>query len=161
MLIDSHAHLGHKQFDSDLAAVIARAEAAGVTQYVTPAVDLPNARQLLALARLYPQIHPAVGIHPCDVDSVTGEAWVDEQTGRVARIRANVAAQLDEIGIKSMEADVRYGPAENFADESEWVPLDAVVDLRTPHQHWRNTHTFTSFRKFEVSTVEQKKSAPK
>ena len=78
MLIDSHAHLGHKQFAGDLAEVVARAEAAGVTQFVTPAVDLPNARQLLALAQIHPQIHPAVGIHPCDVDSVTDEAWVDE-----------------------------------------------------------------------------------
>jgi len=93
--------------------------------------------------------------------SWAGEAWVDEQTGRVARIHANVVAQLDEIGIKSMEANVRYGSAENLGENAEWVPLDAVVDLRTPHQHWRNTHTFGEFRKFEVSTVEQKKSSPK
>jgi hypothetical protein len=93
--------------------------------------------------------------------SWAGEAWVDEQTGRVARIRANVVAQLDEIGIKSMEADVRYGPAENLGENAEWVPLDAVIDLRTPHQHWRNTHTFEDFRKFEVSTVEQKQGPSK
>jgi hypothetical protein len=90
-----------------------------------------------------------------------GEAWIDEKTGRIGRIHARVAAQMDEIGIKSMEADVRYGPAQNLAPPVEWVPLEAVVDLQTNHQHWRNTHSFSSFRKFEVTSTEQKTNTPK
>jgi hypothetical protein len=90
-----------------------------------------------------------------------GEAWLDEKTGRVGRIRARVAAQLEEIGIKSMEADVRYGPAENLGSTTEWAPLEALVDLQTAHQHWRNTHTFSNFRKFEVDTTEQRSNKPK
>jgi len=88
--------------------------------------------------------------------SWAGEAWVEEKTGRVARIHAKVAAQLDEIGIQSMETNVMYGPADNLGETAEWVPLKAVLDLQTLHQHWRNTHTFSRFRKFEVTTVEQK-----
>jgi hypothetical protein len=87
--------------------------------------------------------------------SWAGDAWVDEPSGRVGRIQAKVVAQLEEIGIKSMEADVHYGPAANLNQPAEWGPLAAVVDLQTPHQHWRNTHTFAQFRKFEV-TSEQK-----
>ena len=93
--------------------------------------------------------------------SWAGEAWVEEGTGRIGRIHASVVAQLDEIGIKSMDADVRYGPAEGLSDQSEWLPINAVVDLKTPHQHWRNTHSFSTFRKFEVSSTEQKQSKTK
>ena len=118
MLIDSHAHLGHKQFDADLAGVIARAEAAGVTQFVTPAVDLPNARQLLALAQTHPQIHPAVGIHPCDVDTVTGEAWVDELR---ALARQPGVAAIGEIGL-----DYFHAPPESF-DVASWKQHQAQV----------------------------------
>ena len=90
-----------------------------------------------------------------------GEAWVNEETGRIGRIHANVAAQLEEIGIKSMQADVKYAEAESLGDSSEWVPTEAIVDLRTPHQHWRNRHTFSGFRKFEVSTEERKQTKSK
>jgi hypothetical protein len=93
--------------------------------------------------------------------SWVGEAWVDEQTGRVGRIQARAAAQLDEIGIKSMGANVNYGPAENLGETAGWVPLEATLDLQTAHQHWRNTHTFSRFRKFEVTTLEQKAAKPK
>ena len=110
MLIDSHAHLGHKQFSADLGQVVERAVAAGVTQFVAPAVDIPNARELLELSQIHPQIHPAVGIHPCDVDTVSGEAWVSEL--RELATRPGVAA-IGEIGL-----DYFHAPPDGFDVES-------------------------------------------
>ena len=78
MFFDTHTHLGSRQFDNDLPAVLERARAAGVTRMVAPAVDLENARKLLAIAEMEPDVRVAVGIHPCDADSVTGMAWIDE-----------------------------------------------------------------------------------
>ena len=92
--------------------------------------------------------------------SWAGYAWVDEPTGLIGRIHARADAQLDEIGIKTMEADVRYGPVGNLNDSTGWVPLEAVLDLQTGHQHWRNTHTFSKFRRFGVS-AEEKRGDPK
>ncbi len=120
MLIDTHCHLGHKQFASDLTDVVARAEAAGVGQMVTPAVDIANARQLLDLSRIHPQMHPAVGIHPCDVDSVAGEGWVDEL--RALAKEPGVAA-IGEIGL-----DYFHAPPEGFNIDS-WKQHQAHVLL--------------------------------
>ncbi len=129
MLVDSHSHLGHKQLAADLPEVIARAVAAGVTQMVAPAVDIPNARQLLELAKIYPQIHPAVGIHPCDVDSVSGEAWVEELH---ALAKQPGVAAIGEIGL-----DYFHAPPEGF-DLDSWkqhqshvlrLQLDLAVEL--------------------------------
>jgi TatD DNase family protein len=39
---------------------------------VAPAVDLVNAREVLAIAEREADVFAAVGIHPCDVDTVTG-----------------------------------------------------------------------------------------
>ncbi len=39
-----------------------------------------------------------------------GEVLLDEVTGQVASIHASLGSQLEEIGLESLEADVRYGP---------------------------------------------------
>jgi hypothetical protein len=36
-----------------------------------------------------------------------------------------------------------------------WFPRQATVEVETPRQHWRNTHTFFDYQKFSVSTEEQ------
>lgn len=67
-LIDSHCHLDASEFDADRAAVIARAQAAGVMQQVVPAITAaswPGLREACALA---PGLHPAYGLHPIFLD---------------------------------------------------------------------------------------------
>jgi len=90
-----------------------------------------------------------------------GEILVDEPTGRVGLVRARLGAPLEDIGLESLMTEVRYGPAQPGLGITEWVPIEATVDLRTKHRHWRNTHTFSSYRRFEVVTVEkQERRAP-
>ena len=64
MLIDTHAHLSFPDFASDLPATVARANAAGVTQIVSVATDLTDARRVLAVAGEYPGVFASVGLHP-------------------------------------------------------------------------------------------------
>ncbi|RJU11762.1 DNAase [Xanthomonas campestris] len=67
-LIDSHCHLDAREFDTDRAAVIARAQAANVMQQVVPAITAaswPGLREACALA---PGLHPAYGLHPIFLD---------------------------------------------------------------------------------------------
>jgi hypothetical protein len=87
-----------------------------------------------------------------------GEARLDAATGRVASIQASLGAQLEEIGLESLEASVRYGPPDG-RDSEQWLPLEAVIDLKTHHQHWRNVHTFGGYKHFDVSTTEKRESA--
>ncbi|WP_395737893.1 TatD family hydrolase [Prosthecobacter sp.] len=130
MFFDTHTHLGSKQFDGDLPAVLARARAAGVTRMVAPATDLENARKLLAMAEHEPDVRVAVGIHPTDVDSVRGDAWIQEL--RELALHPKVCA-IGEIGL-----DYFHAPAEGFTP-AEWrshqarvlaAQLDLAVELK-------------------------------
>lgn len=118
MFFDTHTHLGSRQFDTDLPAVLERARAAGVSRMVAPATDLENARKLLALAENEPDVRVAVGIHPCDVDTVSGDAWVEEL--RTLARHPKVCA-IGEIGL-----DYFHAPPEGFALE-DWKAHQARV----------------------------------
>jgi len=73
VLIDTHAHLDLAQFDADRPAVLARASAAGVVTMVTVGVDLASSRRAVALAAGNEAIVAAVGVHPHDASTLTGE----------------------------------------------------------------------------------------
>jgi hypothetical protein len=90
-----------------------------------------------------------------------GEARLDPVTGSVTSIQASLGAQLEEIGLESLEAIVHYGPPDvkDLArDSQEWLPLEAVIDLKTHHQHWRNVHTFGGYKHFDVTTTEKREA---
>lgn len=87
-----------------------------------------------------------------------GEVLLDEATGHVASIRASLGSQLEEIGLESLEASVRYGPPAG-QESADWLPVEAVIDLKTHHQHWHNVHTFSAYKRFEVVTTEKRAEA--
>jgi TatD DNase family protein len=118
MFFDTHTHLGSRQFDSDLPAVLERARAAGITRMVAPSTDLENARKLLAIAEHEPDVRIAVGIHPCDADSVSGESWIDELRDLA---RHPKVCAIGEIGL-----DYFHAPPEAFTLE-EWKAHQAKV----------------------------------
>lgn len=129
MFFDTHTHLGSHKFDSDLPDILARARAAGVTRMMVPATDLINARKCLAIAEQEDGVRVAVGIHPCDVDTVSGDAWIEELR-ELAR-HPKVAA-IGEIGL-----DYFHAPPEGF-DLPGWkahqarclrLQLDLAVEL--------------------------------
>ncbi|MDZ4289053.1 MAG: TatD family hydrolase [Prosthecobacter sp.] len=129
MFFDTHTHLGSRQFDADLQEVLTRARAAKVTRMMAPATDLENARKLLAFAEGEPDVRVAVGVHPTDVDSVSGEAWISEL--RELAQHPKVAA-IGEIGL-----DYFHAPPEGF-DLPSWkahqalclrLQLDLAADL--------------------------------
>ena len=64
MLIDSHCHLDFPEFASELDAVVARAEAAGVGRIVTISTRVKRHVQVLAIAERFPNMTCSVGTHP-------------------------------------------------------------------------------------------------
>jgi len=66
MLTDTHMHLQSPQFDSDAAAVLARARAAGVGKFICAGYDLPSSRAAVEWAARETDILAAVGVHPHD-----------------------------------------------------------------------------------------------
>ena len=82
-IIDSHAHLDYPQLADDLPAVLARAEAAGVSHVITIGVKLSTSDAPKTIAETYNNVWCSVGIHPheagnevdaCDVDAIKAAA---------------------------------------------------------------------------------------
>jgi len=71
--IDTHCHLDAREFDADRAAVVARANAAGVTMQVLPAVGVFNFDTVRSLAHEYGLAY-ALGIHPLCVGAASDDA---------------------------------------------------------------------------------------
>lgn len=75
MLIDSHAHLEMKEFDSDRREVIERARQAGIDCIVTVGTNLSLSRKALSIACQYENIYATVGVHPHDVSAVCDKTF--------------------------------------------------------------------------------------
>lgn len=78
-LIDSHCHLDEERFNADREAVIARAQAAGVTRMVTIGASggIQANHDAVSLAQQHPSIFATVGVHPHEASVVT-PAVLDE-----------------------------------------------------------------------------------
>jgi len=89
---------------------------------------------------------------------LSGTAWVDPQTATIARIEMTVGNSMEDVGLKVLRSEVAYAPVP-FRDSqaTHWFPAEATVEVETQRQHWRNTHTFSDYKKFAVSTEEKVK----
>ena len=86
---------------------------------------------------------------------LSGDAWVDPETGNILRMDAGIGATLEDVGMKTLAAAVRFAPIAFSKDQSVyWFPSEAVVEVETPKQHWRNTHRFNGYKQFSVTTEE-------
>lgn len=84
-----------------------------------------------------------------------GTAWLDKQAGEVTKIDADLERDMSDIGLRSLHVHVEYKPEKIGNSVSSLdLPALAVVDVTTPKQHWRNTHTFDAYRSFSID-VEQ------
>jgi TatD DNase family protein len=86
MLIDSHAHIQGKEYAGEAAAVIERAQAAGVETIIVVggAGDMSSNTEAVALAGSFPNIYATVGMHPHDAKDVG-----DEELNLLTRLAAN------------------------------------------------------------------------
>ena len=87
---------------------------------------------------------------------LSGTAWMNPDTAALVRISASIDNTLADVGLNTFQTDVKFAPFP-FHDQNKsyWFPSRAVVEVETPRQHWRNTHEFTNYKRFSVSTEEQ------
>jgi hypothetical protein len=78
-----------------------------------------------------------------------GTAWLDEQSGEVVKIDANLVHDMADLGLHTMHIQVEY-KATRLTNDANYttLPALAVVDVSTTHQHWRNTHVFDRYKSF-------------
>lgn len=87
---------------------------------------------------------------------LSGTAWIESQSGSIARIEAEIGDSLADVGLKSLNSEIDFAPVP-FGDSKVvyWFPMQARIEVETPRQHWRNLHQFSAYKKFSVSTEEQ------
>jgi hypothetical protein len=87
---------------------------------------------------------------PLDLE---GTAWLDASTGQVVRMDAGLEHEMEDVGMKALKIRVDYVPSPKASDHF-MVPAKAVVELQTPRQHWRNTHTFRNYKLFSTEATQ-------
>src|SRR5690242_1784018 len=107
---------------------------------------IPGARSPAALAlrgREYPL-------------EISGTAWIDPHSGVIEKIAARIGAEMEDVGLRTMNCEIEYAPISfQTAPGTYWLPAQATVEVQSRHQHWRNTHVFSAYKRFSVNTKEQ------
>jgi TatD DNase family protein len=96
--IDTHCHLDAPEFDADRDAVLARAQAAGVSRLVMPAVAAPHFDAMVALAGRTRQAF-ALGIHPLFVPDALPQHLDELDAALVAQRHNPLLVAVGEIGL--------------------------------------------------------------
>lgn len=63
-ILDTHVHLCDPVFDTDRAAVLQRAKAAGVRGVIAVGEDIADAKRNLEFSAAYPDLYPTAGLYP-------------------------------------------------------------------------------------------------
>ena len=90
--------------------------------------------------------------YPLDLQ---GTAWLDRNDGTVVRVEASLLHDMTDVGLRALSIQVEYKPVQLGASAHPYMlPASAVVDVMTPHQHWRNTHFFGNYHTFSAEAEE-------
>lgn len=72
-LFDSHCHIDDPCFEDDFSSVLERAHDAGVEAVMIAGVTVETSTKAIGIAKKYPNIYTAVGIHPHDAEGCTAD----------------------------------------------------------------------------------------
>ncbi len=70
-LIDTHCHLTFEPLVEDVAGVLGRSRAAGVSEWITVGTELADSRKAVELAGQFDNVYATAGVHPHDAKDVT------------------------------------------------------------------------------------------
>jgi len=133
-LVDIGINLAHKSYHSDRAAVIRRAQEAGVRRMGITGTSVASTRAAIDLARAHPgTLFATAGIHPHDASTATPEAL--RELGDLAR--APEVKSMGECGL-DFDRDFSPRPAQEAAFEAQ---LEMAAANRLPvFLHERAAH---------------------
>ena len=124
MIFDSHAHYDDAQFDEDRTELLLSMEANGVGTIVNVGSTLSSCTKVVELAKEYPNVYVAVGVHPDEVGDLNEEtfAFVKEQCQK------EKVVAVGEIGLDY------YWDNESHEVQKEWFvrQLDLARELDLP-----------------------------
>ena len=84
---------------------------------------------------------------------LTGTAWIEPETGQVAKLKIGLAKDMSDVGLKSLTAEIDYEPIQLPGwTQAYRFPSVATVEVETLRQRWRNIHRFSNYKRFMVDT---------
>ena len=95
MFFDTHAHYDDGRFDGDRASLLAALPERGVGCVVNCGSDVPSSRTSLQLAKRFPHVYAAAGIHP----ESAGEYTADDLAAVEAMLGEEKVVAVGEIGL--------------------------------------------------------------
>jgi hypothetical protein len=91
-----------------------------------------------------------------------GVAWIDPDTGQVAKLKLELARDMSDVGLKSLTAEIDYDPLQLPGWKQAYrFPTVATVDVETLRQHWQNVHRFSNYKRFMVDASASEKEPAK
>jgi TatD DNase family protein len=135
-LTDTHAHLCDTAFDTDLAQVLERAQAAGISAVISVSENLTDAGKNLELAARHPMIRPAAGLYPTLLDLEHARGMRDFIRNNKDKLAAIGEVGLDYWMVKS-EADreIQREIFRGFIDSGKELALPINVHSRSAGRH--------------------------
>ena len=73
-LMDTHCHLSFDPLAQEVAAVLQRSRAAGITRWITVGTTLEDSQRCVRLAEQHEGLYATAGIHPHEAKDATAEA---------------------------------------------------------------------------------------
>ena len=140
---DTHAHYDDRQFDEDREALLASLPERGVALVVDPGSDVDSSKLALSLARRFPHVYAAAGIHPHEADGATDTALAEIE----AICREEKVVAVGEIGL---DYHYDFSPREE-QKKALAAQLALARDLDLPvifHDREAHEDTLTLIRQF-------------
>ena len=125
LLFDTHAHYDSRQFDADRDEVLSGLPGRGVGLVVNPGCDLPSSRKAVEIARQYPFVYAAVGIHPEDCGD-----WEESQLEELRQLTAD--PKVVAIGEIGLDYYWKENPPRELQKEVFRRQLELAQSLRLP-----------------------------
>jgi TatD DNase family protein len=124
-MIDTHAHLDFRDFDSDREEVIKRAHKSGVHTIINIATDLQSCERVLKLADAYANMYAVLGVHPHDA-----KTWQGDKSAQKLR---QMAAHPKVVAIGEIGLDYFRDHSPRDLQRAAFIEQIAVAkDLRLP-----------------------------
>jgi len=125
VLIDTHAHLDFKDFKHEVASVLSRARQRGVTKVINVGIDAKSSKDSVDLARRYPEIYAAVGIHPEAADTLN----LETQAELVHFLTQEKVVAIGEIGLDYYHLKRSSKYANRPTREEQMFCFEQMLDL--------------------------------
>lgn len=115
-LVDTHVHINFDSFDIDRDDVAAAWREAGIVHLVHSCVEPSEFEKIQAIARRYPEVSFAVGLHPLDMDK-----WTDSTPAEIKRLAQSDAkvVAIGEMGLDFFKADDKALQKQAFVAQLE------------------------------------------